>query len=155
MVVAPPRGERGLKLLRPLLPLSSLPVAPPRGERGLKPRVGGAKADGNRRSPSWGAWIETHIGETASTGSYVAPPRGERGLKHDWAVKEYGLEGVAPPRGERGLKRGGATPPGTRLCVAPPRGERGLKPSPFRPYTHPQDRRSPSWGAWIETLSMI
>ena len=34
-------------------------VAPPRGERGLKSRVGWAAAYGNyRRSPSWGAWIE-------------------------------------------------------------------------------------------------
>ena len=34
--VAPPRGERGLKLMQILYDLHHFPVAPPRGERGLK-----------------------------------------------------------------------------------------------------------------------
>ena len=58
---------------------------------------------------------------------------------------------VAPPRGERGLKRllGGAHT--HQAPVAPPRGERGLK---LRYYlqVRPLCGRSPSWGAWIETM---
>ena len=59
---------------------------------------------------------------------------------------------VAPPRGERGLKH----PPQWRggRCVhsvAPPRGERGLKHW-LRDIRGLIDSRSPSWGAWIETL---
>ena len=58
--VAPPRGERGLKLSPNVIFITSNPVAPPRGERGLKQLAG-------------------QVGKAAR---YVAPPRGERGLKH-------------------------------------------------------------------------
>ena len=34
------------------------PVAPPRGERGLKLDIRPYRAFGYGRSPSWGAWIE-------------------------------------------------------------------------------------------------
>ena len=34
-----------------------------------------------RRSPSWGAWIEIHRPITSGFFVAVAPPRGERGLK--------------------------------------------------------------------------
>ena len=57
-------------------------VAPPRGERGLKHYCRRPRNQAmNRRSPSWGAWIETGIQPTTSLRVYVAPPRGERGLK--------------------------------------------------------------------------
>ena len=36
-MVAPPRGERGLKLLAVVTVAVHMQVAPPRGERGLKP----------------------------------------------------------------------------------------------------------------------
>ena len=35
-----------------------------------------------RRSPSWGAWIETQAIRILGIIFLVAPPRGERGLKH-------------------------------------------------------------------------
>ena len=59
-LVAPPRGERGLKHSARGFAAWVLQVAPPRGERGLKPIM-------------LFAWA-------ISCG--VAPPRGERGLKH-------------------------------------------------------------------------
>ena len=56
-------------------------VAPPRGERGLKRSTVRAAPGQHRRSPSWGAWIET-VNTCLSQGiAGVAPPRGERGLK--------------------------------------------------------------------------
>ena len=62
MDVAPPRGERGLKPDCKCQHSSGQAVAPPRGERGLKP-FGAARSDKcSRRSPSWGAWIETRRG---------------------------------------------------------------------------------------------
>ena len=57
-------------------------VAPPRGERGLKyPLPDGIIKIPQRRSPSWGAWIEIVPLSAASSVAMVAPPRGERGLK--------------------------------------------------------------------------
>ena len=58
-VVAPPRGERGLKLSFTETMVNLGVVAPPRGERGLK-YDGYILAFGfpDCRSPSWGAWIE-------------------------------------------------------------------------------------------------
>ena len=58
--VAPPRGERGLKLPEDIEDVNAAPVAPPRGERGLKPVLGEAVVRCEGRSPSWGAWIETN-----------------------------------------------------------------------------------------------
>ena len=63
-------------------------VAPPRGERGLKPLVRALVQARKRRSPSWGAWIETGMCWSRPAGyTKVAPPRGERGLKQ-WAAME-------------------------------------------------------------------
>ena len=126
-----------------------------------------------RRSPSWGAWIEiTHI-RCRMALLKVAPPRGERGLKScriesecaartrrspSWgAWIEIALQislsptfSVAPPRGERGLKFQALQ---SFLLVwarvAPPRGERGLKFGSCRALCASLCR-SPSWGAWIE-----
>jgi len=69
--VAPPRGERGLKLGQKRQHRRRLLVAPPRGERGLK-QVAGIDA--------W--WLPR-----------VAPPRGERGLKlsAQLALEGYGV----------------------------------------------------------------
>ena len=58
-VVAPPRGERGLKCSARDFFVGYKRVAPPRGERGLK----FAKVI---------TWVAAF---------FVAPPRGERGLK--------------------------------------------------------------------------
>ena len=58
-------------------------VAPPRGERGLKLLAVVTVAVHMRRSPSWGAWIEIREPATITMRYSVAPPRGERGLK--WA----------------------------------------------------------------------
>ena len=57
-------------------------VAPPRGERGLK-YVGWRmeRRHTGRRSPSWGAWIEMVSSSLTALVYLVAPPRGERGLK--------------------------------------------------------------------------
>ena len=79
-------------------------VAPPRGERGLKPLRGLAVLHGLGRSPSWGAWIETFTPLKNRLLAIVAPPRGERGLKHAVAATYMRVVFVAPPRGERGLK---------------------------------------------------
>ena len=62
-------------------------VAPPRGERGLKwvslPKLFALCY----RSPSWGAWIEIRIDCLYWSPYHVAPPRGERGLKYLYSVE--------------------------------------------------------------------
>ena len=82
-----------------------LSVAPPRGERGLKLSsiVTSLRAI-SRRSPSWGAWIEIDDSNLTRYGENVAPPRGERGLKSLSLGGRALPARVAPPRGERGLK---------------------------------------------------
>ena len=126
--VAPPRGERGLKFLRPLGGFPRPAVAPPRGERGLKFReMPLALRPEQCRSPSWGAWIEMEREKEIIRRLGVAPPRGERGLKSHLHAVQRTAQGVAPPRGERGLK----------FVI-------GLKEWVT------QGGRSPSWGAWIE-----
>ena len=60
-LVAPPRGERGLKFACDALCIPAPRVAPPRGERGLKS-------------------IYYYYTKREKN---VAPPRGERGLKCD------------------------------------------------------------------------
>ena len=80
-------------------------VAPPRGERGLKLLLKWLKKiENKRRSPSWGAWIETAYSRFISKAVKVAPPRGERGLKRLQRPYHTLAARVAPPRGERGLK---------------------------------------------------
>ena len=81
MVVAPPRGERGLKQRGLLGTAKAWTVAPPRGERGLKPKLRNSFTSALGRSPSWGAWIETFGRAISHQTNTVAPPRGERGLK--------------------------------------------------------------------------
>ncbi len=81
-LVAPPRGERGLKYEGLIKQLSDGSVAPPRGERGLK----------------------SYYKVLMRNGTKVAPPRGERGLKYLYTAKTPFAATVAPPRGERGLK---------------------------------------------------
>ena len=58
-------------------------VAPPRGERGLKSSLGFVATYTDGRSPSWGAWIEIQIIFGRILPIMVAPPRGERGLKFE------------------------------------------------------------------------
>ena len=78
-------------------------VAPPRGERGLKPCSARLCYLGEKgRSP---AWIETEVWESSSRKAGVAPPRGERGLKPFDSYIIIPYRWVAPPRGERGLKQ--------------------------------------------------
>ena len=127
VAVAPPRGERGLKSSVNGFHLVELLVAPPRGERGLKYSLNEASAAVARRSPSWGAWIEIKKEKQNRAADRVAPPRGERGLKSALVLVELVREAVAPPRGERGLK-----------C------------HPLHQREDHGQRRSPSWGAWIE-----
>ena len=103
--VAPPRGERGLKLSIVLNAASVSKVAPPRGERGLKLPFFIKFISIFCRSPSWGAWIETEVWESSSRKAGVAPPRGERGLKPFDSYIIIPYRWVAPPRGERGLKQ--------------------------------------------------
>ena len=126
-VVAPPRGERGLKLFIWWL-IIQLAVAPPRGERGLK-------------------LLLPIISQVLAV---VAPPRGERGLKQTLHGHVFAHGGVAPPRGERGLKRFVWFLRGLLRGVAPPRGERGLKRL-RAVHLARCTCRSPSRGAWIET----
>ena len=106
---------------------NSLSVAPPRGERGLKLLARLTRLCHVRRSPSWGAWIEIKAGKRFAYHGRVAPPRGERGLK----LTPFGALApcfiVAPPCGERGLKSARATARSGLRGVAPPCGERGLK----------------------------
>ena len=80
--VAPPRGERGLKFRVAALAAKVSSVAPPRGERGLKSNPRRERLQQNRRSPSWGAWIEIFLYPQQLLEALVAPPRGERGLKY-------------------------------------------------------------------------
>ena len=104
-LVAPPRGERGLKCIYCRQPSPVWWVAPPRGERGLKyphPQAGDMRP--GRRSPSWGAWIEIVRVACPSFCPPVAPPRGERGLKSKLADIALHIVASLPPRGERGLK---------------------------------------------------
>ena len=79
-------------------------VAPPRGERGLKSAERRGNAGHHSRSPSWGAWIEIVLHNGICTKVEVAPPRGERGLKSKLEQASASTRLVAPPRGERGLK---------------------------------------------------
>ena len=74
--------------------------------------------------PFTGAWIETVVVATASTGEQVAPSRG-RGLKPTKQPRMIALRIVAPSRG------------------------RGLKPWARGPSWHVVGR--PFTGAWIET----
>ena len=150
-VVAPPRGERGLKCaVPPALRLLYL-VAPPRGERGLKCLIRLLLfVQCHRRSPSWGAWIEMLKNSSRSKQRMVAPPRGERGLKCLSSVKKLLRYGRSPSWGAWIEIISGDTVTIGSLTVAPPRGERGLKLQPPRPLRQSPPRRSPSWGAWIE-----
>ena len=61
-------------------------VAPPRGERGLKYYCRRPRNQAMNRSPSWGAWIEITYNLAMMRLPLVAPPRGERGLKYDIPV---------------------------------------------------------------------
>ncbi len=103
--VAPPRGERGLKILGCFCKVWRFTVAPPRGERGLKSKHIKFILFISRRSPSWGARIEIHPFTGLNSFDHeVAPPRGERGLKSQCIKSTVKNLLVAPPRGERGLK---------------------------------------------------
>ena len=88
-----------------MLLLTNLIVAPPRGERGLKPILRQIAPRIHGRSPSWGAWIETSQATAyISILSSRSPSWGAwietwMLLKRKWENK------VAPPRGERGLKQ--------------------------------------------------
>ncbi len=104
--VAPPRGERGLKICR-RSPARLRPyVAPPRGERGLKYLcLGGWTHQGKRCSPSWGAWIEiclTPFGLVAL--ACCSPSWGAWIEINQTRIRVLDTLPVAPPRGERGLK---------------------------------------------------
>ena len=127
IMVAPPRGERGLKLCH-IFPISTnIFVAPPRGERGLKfEPLGNMNCNGEGRSPSWGAWIEIKLRGIAKQFLNVAPPRGERGLKSIAHTLLMQYNSRSPSWGAwiemQCLQEG--------LCNI--------------------DCRSPSWGAWIE-----
>ena len=80
--VAPPRGERGLKL-RKSARLSRLSGRSPSWGAWIEtPILDNGVFRGYGRSPSWGAWIETRRYTQAAPFQTVAPPRGERGLKH-------------------------------------------------------------------------
>ena len=70
-IVAPPRGERGLKCHAHVPSPARSAVAPPRGERGLKSKMEKGNTENGK----------------------VAPPRGERGLK---SVEPVECPGVAP-----------------------------------------------------------
>ena len=69
VLVAPPRGERGLKFVAQGRTRNAARVAPPRGERGLK-------------------CVEQ---QAAGKTGQVAPPRGERGLKL-WSYPLCGID---------------------------------------------------------------
>ena len=127
-VVAPPRGERGLKCFCVWDACRPLAVAPPRGERGLKSRC--AKSFPSpcaRRSPSWGAWIEIRC--------------------HSWL---YPAKACRSPSWGAWIEICVLLIRWSAWCVAPPRGERGLKCQARAVALAMRSRRSPSWGAWIE-----
>ena len=124
-------------------------VAPPRGERGLK--CGGTTPSGTwlRRSPSWGAWIEiavrhkgryVQVGRSPSWGAWIEIIMVHTYIMcHDCRSPSWGAWIEISL-----LRRYRST-----ALVAPPRGERGLKCGGYWAY-HQSARRSPSWGAWIE-----
>ena len=81
-LVAPPRGERGLKrLFIAARQPPSLSRSPSWGAWIETPLAAAESMDIAGRSPSWGAWIETQVYTNSRNGEQVAPPRGERGLK--------------------------------------------------------------------------
>ena len=127
--VAPPRGERGLKSAFKRVWEQYGLVAPPRGERGLKLYfcTDYLYEAGLCRSPSWGAWIEMCSESIKVISSGVAPPRGERGLKSAERRGHAGHHGGRSPSWGAWIEIQGA--------VAKWETARG---------------RSPSWGAWIE-----
>ena len=129
--VAPPRGERGLKYVdikRGYIPKR---VAPPRGERGLKYVFAAHHGRGQpSRSPSWGAWIEM------CRPCCGCPLRCSR--SPSWGAW---IEIIIHAR--RGFEIAGRSPSwGAWIEIRP------MAPYPRRWYC-----RSPSWGAWIEICS--
>ena len=62
-------------------------------------------------------------------------------------------ENVAPPRGVRGLKAALEERDERSKGVAPPRGVRGLKAVRGALLHRPVSRRTPSRGAWIESVT--
>ena len=149
-LVAPPRGERGLKSLGEWGQKVRRKVAPPRGERGLKSAARDFLGDDISRSPSWGAWIEITLGRcTLAESMRRSPSWGAwieirskslctlttMGRSPSWGAwiempknaNRNHKHSVAPPRGERGLKSDLPELPRESRLVAPPRGERGLK----------------------------
>ncbi len=132
-LVAPPRGERGLKLLL-LLSCWLLwsAVAPPRGERGLKwLACADTPCTARGRSPSWGAWIEMRPTSRTVKSPPVAPPRGERGLKYAASYSRLSARGSRSPSWGAWIEI--LSKSQTRVCSS---------------------CRSPSWGAWIEMLTV-
>ena len=129
-MVAPPRGERGLKLRRILSKSVCHPRRSPSWGAWIETPIHAPPRPARQgRSPSWGAWIETHRPITSDLFSVVAPPRGERGLKH------LSLDiHISPARRS----------PSWGAWI-----ETFLAPAS----AHTYHRRSPSWGAWIETPS--
>ena len=89
-----------------------------------------ADVESNRRSPSWGAWIEM-------------PTTGAPSPKYS----------VAPPRGERGLKLPSLLGCPCLVCGRSPSWGAWIEIyRPWATYTKCPAGRSPSWGAWIEII---
>ena len=168
---SPPWGA-WIETTSPVSRICRAVVAPPRGERGLKPNPRRERLQQNRRSPSWGAWIETPAAKSArlrqmsrspSWGAWietmflclraikipVAPPRGERGLKQTPTTSGEFLPSRSPSWGAW-IETSSACARSIFCFVAPPRGERGLKQLAGQ-VGKAARCRSPSWGAWIET----
>ena len=126
-------------------------VAPPRGERGLKSNPRRERLQQNQgRSPSWGAWIEirrglrrhnTYVRRSPSWGAWIEISSA--------CARSIFCFGRSPSWGAwiEILFRYSFIVP---IAVAPPRGERGLKWYECQCGLSDRPRRSPSWGAWIE-----
>ena len=123
-------------------------VAPPHGERGLKLTAFGLQASDSCRSPPRGAWIEIqNVLLHMPLGRVAPPPRGAWIEIAEREVLQRAAE-VAPPHGERGLKYGKHRRCAAVLWSLPPRGAwiEIVIESWFR-------RAAPSLpprGAWIE-----
>ena len=74
-------------------------VAPPHGERGLKLTAFGLQASDSCRSPPRGAWIEIQNVLLHMPLGRVAPPHGERGLKSLSERYYKELQKSLPPTG--------------------------------------------------------
>ena len=133
-----------------MLLLTNLIVAPPRGERGLKPILRQIAPRIHGRSPSWGAWIETSQATAyISILSSRSPSWGA--WIETWMLLKRKWENKVPSWGAW-IETVASTVFCTPVKGRSPSWGAWIETAFPYPMLNTQQRRSPSWGAWIETF---